>query len=114
MTRFEVELRERQPEDAKQFLSSLINDGLVDVHGDRLTLTEQGRPFSATRACFSIIVCDGTAPGTHFFAGTVTNGQISTTEDTEKHNKHSRLEAGDRRPLFRRKVSRAGARSKLS
>src|SRR6185436_8344599 len=29
MTRFEVELRERQPEDARSFLTSLLNDGLV-------------------------------------------------------------------------------------
>jgi oxygen-independent coproporphyrinogen-3 oxidase len=52
MTRFEVELRERQPEDAKQFLSSLINDGLVNVHGDRLTLTERGRPFLRNACMF--------------------------------------------------------------
>ena len=52
MTRFEVELRERQPEDAKQFLSSLINDGLVEVHDDRLTLTERGRPFLRNACMF--------------------------------------------------------------
>ena len=52
MTRFEVELRERQPEDAKQFLASLINDGLVEVHDDRLTLTERGRPFLRNACMF--------------------------------------------------------------
>ena len=52
MTRFEVELRERQPEDAKQFLSSLIDDGLVEVDDDRLTLTERGRPFLRNACMF--------------------------------------------------------------
>jgi oxygen-independent coproporphyrinogen III oxidase len=52
MTRFEVELRERQLDDAKQFLSSLINDGLVEVHDDRLTLTERGRPFLRNACMF--------------------------------------------------------------
>jgi oxygen-independent coproporphyrinogen III oxidase len=52
MTRFEVELREGQPDDAKQFLSSLINDGLVDVRDDRLTLTEKGRPFLRNACMF--------------------------------------------------------------
>jgi oxygen-independent coproporphyrinogen-3 oxidase len=52
MTRFEVELRERQPDDAKQFLSSLISDGLVEVHDERLTLTERGRPFLRNACMF--------------------------------------------------------------
>lgn len=52
MTRFEVELRERQPDDAKQFLSSLINDGLVQVRDGRLTLTERGRPFLRNACMF--------------------------------------------------------------
>src|SRR5947208_6718141 len=45
MTRFEVELRDGQTEDAKMFLSSLIDDGLVEVQDKKLTLTERGRPF---------------------------------------------------------------------
>ena len=52
MTRFEVELREKQAEDAKQFLSPLINDGLVEVHDDRLKLTERGRPFLRNACMF--------------------------------------------------------------
>ena len=52
MTRFEVELRERQPDDAKQFLSSLIDDGLVEIQDERLTLTDRGRPFLRNACMF--------------------------------------------------------------
>src|SRR5438874_4374490 len=37
MTRFEVELRDGQTEDAKTFLSSLIDDGLIEIRDDKLT-----------------------------------------------------------------------------
>lgn len=52
MTQFEVELRDDQREDAKTFLSSLIEDGLVRVHDDKLTLTERGRPFLRNACMF--------------------------------------------------------------
>lgn len=52
MTRFEVELRDGQLNDAKQFLSSLIQDGLVEVHDNRLALTERGRPFLRNACMF--------------------------------------------------------------
>lgn len=52
MTRFEVDLRGEQPRDAEQFLSSLISDGLVEVHDDRLTLTDRGRPFLRNACMF--------------------------------------------------------------
>jgi len=52
MTRFEVELRDGQTEDAKTFLSSLIDDGLVEVHDDKLTLTERGQPFLRNACMF--------------------------------------------------------------
>ena len=52
MTRFEVALRDDQREDAKDFLASLIDDGLVEVCGEKLTLTEQGRPFLRNACMF--------------------------------------------------------------
>lgn len=52
MTRFEVELRDDQRDDARRFLSSLIDDGLVEVRDDRLTLTERGRPFLRNACMF--------------------------------------------------------------
>jgi oxygen-independent coproporphyrinogen-3 oxidase len=52
MTRFEVELRDDQRDDAKNFLSSLINDGLVEVRDEKLTLTESGRPFLRNACMF--------------------------------------------------------------
>jgi oxygen-independent coproporphyrinogen-3 oxidase len=52
MTRFEVALRDDQREDAKNFLSALINDGLVEVRGEKLTLTESGRPFLRNACMF--------------------------------------------------------------
>lgn len=52
MTQFEVELHDNQPEEAEQFLSSLIDDRLVEVRDQRLTLTERGRPFLRNACMF--------------------------------------------------------------
>jgi oxygen-independent coproporphyrinogen-3 oxidase len=52
MTQFEVGLRDDQADDAKQFLSSLIDDGLVEVRDQKLTLTERGRPFLRNACMF--------------------------------------------------------------
>lgn len=52
MTRFDVELHDSQPQDAEEFLSSLISDGLVEVHDDRLMLTDRGRPFLRNACMF--------------------------------------------------------------
>lgn len=52
MTRFEVELHDDQSEDAKTFLSSLIDDGLVEVRDRKLKLTEGGRPFLRNACMF--------------------------------------------------------------
>ncbi len=52
MTRFEVGLRDDQADDARQFLSSLIEDGLVEVQDQKLTLTERGRPFLRNACMF--------------------------------------------------------------
>ena len=52
MTRFEVDLRDDQTEDARSFLSSLIDDGLVEVTNQKLRLTERGRPFLRNACMF--------------------------------------------------------------
>ena len=52
MTRFEVELEDDQREDAMTFLSPLINDGLVELRGARLLLTEKGKPFLRNACMF--------------------------------------------------------------
>jgi oxygen-independent coproporphyrinogen-3 oxidase len=52
MTQFEVELHDNQPEEAEQFLSSLIDDRLVEVRDQKLTLTERGRPFLRNACMF--------------------------------------------------------------
>jgi oxygen-independent coproporphyrinogen-3 oxidase len=52
MTRFEVALDPDQGEDAQTFLASLINDGLVEVGGGKLRLTERGRPFLRNACMF--------------------------------------------------------------
>ena len=52
MTQFEVGLRDDQADDAKQFLSSLIDDGLIEVQDQKLTLTERGRPFLRNACMF--------------------------------------------------------------
>lgn len=53
MTQFEVELRDQeQVEDAREFLSELIDDGIVTLEGRLLKLTPEGRPFLRNVAVF--------------------------------------------------------------
>ena len=52
MTRFEVGLRPEQRDDARNYLEPLIKDGLVEVDGQRLILTERGRPFLRNACMF--------------------------------------------------------------
>lgn len=52
MTRFKVELRPEQQEDAKVFLQPMIEDGLVKVSNDSLQLTEKGTPFLRNACMF--------------------------------------------------------------
>lgn len=54
MTRWQVELEsDDQAKDVREFLSSLIEDGLVTLEGRQLKLTEQGRPF-LRNACMAL------------------------------------------------------------
>jgi oxygen-independent coproporphyrinogen-3 oxidase len=54
MTRWQVELEsDAQVADVKQFLSSLLADGLVKIQGRSLQLTAAGRPF-LRNACMAL------------------------------------------------------------
>ncbi len=52
MTKFEVELQAEQREEANLFLAPLIEDGLVELQENKLTLTEQGEPFLRNACMF--------------------------------------------------------------
>ena len=52
MTRFKVSLEPEQKDDARSFLQSMIEDGLVTVSGDTLELTEKGTPFLRNACMF--------------------------------------------------------------
>lgn len=52
MTRFEVPLEPDQSDDATVFLDPLLSDGLVEVRGQKLILTDQGRPFLRNACMF--------------------------------------------------------------
>ena len=52
MTRFEVDLRPEQTDDATIFLASMIDDRLVEVRDQKLILTENGRPFLRNACMF--------------------------------------------------------------
>jgi oxygen-independent coproporphyrinogen-3 oxidase len=52
MTRFKVNLKPEQKDDARSFLRSMIEDGLVTVSGDTLELTEKGTPFLRNACMF--------------------------------------------------------------
>lgn len=45
MTRYEVDLQADQRDEANEFLAPLIEDGLVELQENKLTLTEEGEPF---------------------------------------------------------------------
>ena len=52
MTRFKVNLEPEQRDDARSFLRSMIEDGLVTVSDDTLELTEKGTPFLRNACMF--------------------------------------------------------------
>jgi len=52
MTSFEVGLQPEQCDDARNYLEPLIGDGLVTVDGQKLILTESGRPFLRNACMF--------------------------------------------------------------
>lgn len=72
MTRWEVELEsDEQAVDVRGFLASLIDDGLVDVQGRTLRLTEAGRPF-LRNACMALDArLRANAPQTRIFSQSV-------------------------------------------
>jgi oxygen-independent coproporphyrinogen III oxidase len=52
MTRFKVRLTDHQAADARTFLKSMIDDGLVEISDDTLELTEKGTPFLRNACMF--------------------------------------------------------------
>jgi oxygen-independent coproporphyrinogen-3 oxidase len=52
MTRFEVDLRPDQSDDAASFLDPLVSDGLVVMRDQKLILTDRGRPFLRNACMF--------------------------------------------------------------
>jgi oxygen-independent coproporphyrinogen III oxidase len=52
MTQFQVALTPEQQADAPEFLQPLLDDGLVELHGNLLQLTERGRPFLRNATMF--------------------------------------------------------------
>ena len=52
MTRFEVDLQPEQRDDANLFFAPLIEDGLVELQENKLTLTQLGEPFLRNACMF--------------------------------------------------------------
>lgn len=52
MTEFHVQLDADQVSDAKQFLAEMISDGLVQINGQKLEMTEKGKPFLRNACLF--------------------------------------------------------------
>lgn len=52
MTHFSVALDSHQLDDARSFLAAMIGDGLVQIAGNELRLTREGRPFLRNAAVF--------------------------------------------------------------
>jgi oxygen-independent coproporphyrinogen III oxidase len=52
MTRFAVELTPEQQQEASEFLASMLGDGLVELEGSTLRLTDTGLPFLRNACMF--------------------------------------------------------------
>ncbi len=53
MTQYEVRFNSKeQAEDAKTFLNSMVIDGLIEIHSDRIKLKETGKPFLRNACLF--------------------------------------------------------------
>ncbi len=52
MTQLHVELEPEQVDDAKQFLATMLEDGIVTLEGRELRLLESGKPFLRNAAVF--------------------------------------------------------------
>jgi oxygen-independent coproporphyrinogen-3 oxidase len=52
MTRLKVKLEPEQVDDARQFLSTMIDDGIVHLEGTELRLEERGKPFLRNATVF--------------------------------------------------------------
>jgi oxygen-independent coproporphyrinogen III oxidase len=68
MTRFEVTLQPDQLADAKSFLASLSDDGLVKFTNETLALTERGRPFLRNACMFFDYRLRRQQPGARIFS----------------------------------------------
>ncbi|HEY0788440.1 MAG TPA: coproporphyrinogen III oxidase, partial [Thermoanaerobaculia bacterium] len=52
MTQLRVQLDPQQVEDAKDFLATMMDDGIVTLDGNELRLVEAGKPFLRNAAVF--------------------------------------------------------------
>ena len=52
MTEYQVVLDAEQMNDASQFLAEMITDGLVQIEGQKLLMTEKGKPFLRNACIF--------------------------------------------------------------
>jgi len=68
MTRFEVTLQPEQLDDAKSFLASLLDDGLVKFQNSTLALTERGKPFLRNACMFFDYRLRRQQPGARIFS----------------------------------------------
>lgn len=71
MTEYHVRLEADQIEDAKEFLSEMIEDGLVRVNKDELQVTEGGRPFLRNACVFFDEHLRKTQPQTKIFSQSI-------------------------------------------
>ncbi|MEO8382981.1 MAG: oxygen-independent coproporphyrinogen III oxidase [Acidobacteriota bacterium] len=71
MTRLRVTLEPEQVDDARHYLSQLIDDDLVHVEGRELVLTEAGKPFLRNAAVFFDQRLRADAPGRPIFSSSI-------------------------------------------
>ncbi len=71
MTKLHVTLEPEQIDDARNYLSQLIDDGLVHFEGNELILTESGKPFLRNATVFFDQRLREAAPGQPIFSSSI-------------------------------------------
>lgn len=71
MTKLHVTLEPEQIEEARAYLSQLIDDELVEIEGNELVLTESGKPFLRNAAVFFDQRLRAAAPDRPIFSSSI-------------------------------------------
>lgn len=71
MTQFEIDLSDTEKKNAESFLKEMIQDKLVEISGNKLKLTDLGKPFLRNAAVFFDSRLQRSQPQTRIFSSSI-------------------------------------------